>query len=86
MSVQRCNTTAKSRILTLAVRSGIRFQLTNADVLADVATRLSGDDVTTDEVEDLVVALKRAGIITGNEMVDLLGAYLDEKFSSDIEM
>lgn len=68
------------------MRSGIRFQLTNADVLADVATRLSGDDVTTDEVEDLVVALKRAGIITGHEMVDLLGTYLDEKFSSDVEV
>lgn len=84
--MQRYNTTAKSRILALAMRSGIRYQLTSADVLADVATRLSGDDVMTDEIEDLVVALKRAGIITGHEMVDLLGAYLDEKLSSDVEV
>lgn len=39
-----------------------------------------------DVVEDLVVALKRAGIITGQEMVDLLGAYLNDKFSSDVEV
>jgi hypothetical protein len=84
--MQQHNITAKSRILALAMRSGVRYQLTSADVLADTATRLSGDDVTPDEVEDLVVALKRAGIITGQEMVDLLGAYLAEKFSSDVEV
>lgn len=84
--MQRHNTTAKSRILALAMQSGVRYQRTSADVLADAATRLSGDDVMPDVVEDLVVALKRAGIITGQEMVDLLGAYLNDKFSSDVEV
>lgn len=74
--------TAKSRILDLAKRSGIHCERTTEDALADVVTRLSGDDICTDEIEDLVVALKRSGIITGPEMVELLGAYLDEKFGT----
>lgn len=43
------------------------------------ATRLSGDDVVTDELEDLLVALKREGVISGAEMVDLLSQSLAEK-------
>jgi hypothetical protein len=38
--------------------------------------------VVTDEIEDLVVALKRAGAINGSEMMTLLGPYLDEKLSA----
>jgi hypothetical protein len=48
--------------------------------LAEIVTRLSDDDVATDDVEDLVVALKRSGAISGSEMVDLLGQYLNEKY------
>jgi hypothetical protein len=47
--------------------------------LAEIATRLAGDDVVTDEIEDLIVTLKRAGAISGNEMVTLLSRYLSEK-------
>lgn len=74
--------TAKSRILDLAERSGVRYEFMKEDALADVITHISGDDICTDEIEDLVVALKRSGIITGPEMVALLGAYLDEKFAT----
>ncbi|GAB0154714.1 hypothetical protein [Marinobacterium sp. BA1] len=74
------SSSAKSRILALASRSGITFQPTYEDALAEVITRLSDDDVVTDDIEDLTVALKRSGVITGNEMVDLLGQYLTEKY------
>jgi hypothetical protein len=50
------------------------------DDLAEVVTRLSDDEVATDDVEDLVVALRRSGTISGSEMVDLLGQYLNEKY------
>ncbi|WP_339804643.1 hypothetical protein [uncultured Marinobacter sp.] len=71
----------KSYITDLAEQFGIRYQATPEDALADIATRLAGDEVVTDEIEDLIVALRRAGAINGNEMVALLGQYLDEKFS-----
>lgn len=74
------SSSAKSRILALARRSGVAYQATYEDALAEVITRLSDDNVVTDDIEDLAVALKRSGIITGNEMVDLLGQYLTEKY------
>ncbi|MBL3557607.1 MULTISPECIES: hypothetical protein [Marinobacter] len=69
---------AKSYVIDLAAQHGIRYQETPADRLAVVATRLAGDEVVTDEIEDLIVALKRAQLITGTQMVELLGRYLDE--------
>lgn len=71
----------RSYVIDLADQFGIRYQATPEDALADIATRLAGDEVVIDEIEDLLVALKRTGAINGNEMVTLLGQYLDEKFS-----
>ena len=70
---------AKSYVIDLAAQHGISYQETAADRLAVVATRLAGDEVVTDEIEDLIVALKRAQLITGTQMAELLGQYLDEK-------
>lgn len=52
---------------------------TPSDYLAEVITNLSDDDVVTDDVEDLIVALKRAHVINAETMVALLGNYLNEK-------
>lgn len=49
------------------------------DALADCITKLADDDVWTDEIEDLMVALKRAKVIDGSKMIALLGNYMDEK-------
>lgn len=54
--------------------------------LADVITRLTGDVVVTDEIEDLIVELKRAGAIDEKTMVQLLGRYLAEKKSACIPL
>jgi len=70
----------RSYITDLADQLGIRYQATPEDALAVIAARLAGDGVVTDETEDLIVALKRAGAINGREMVALLGRHLDEKF------
>ncbi|MCK7553254.1 hypothetical protein [Marinobacter goseongensis] len=70
----------RSYITDLADQLGIRYQATPEDALAVIAARLAGDEVVTDETEDLIVALKRAGAINGREMVALLGRHLDEKF------
>lgn len=63
----------------LAKQHGVSYVKTGNDALADVITSLAGDDVVTDETEDLIVALRRADVIDGPTMVLLLGHYLDEK-------
>ena len=69
----------RSYVTDLADQLGIRYQATPADTLAAIATRLADDEVVTDEVEDLIVALRRTGAISGAEMVNLLSRYLAEK-------
>jgi Glu-tRNA(Gln) amidotransferase subunit E-like FAD-binding protein len=57
--------TIKSQIVDLAERAGVRYQRLPDDELAEVVTRLSDGDVVADEIEDLVVAMKRADAING---------------------
>ena len=68
-----------SYVANIAKRHGVSYLRTPSDELADVITRLSGDEITTDATEDLIVALKRANVIDGPTMVSLLGSYLDEQ-------
>lgn len=65
-------------ITSLAARHGVTYVETPHGALAKVFTYLSDDEVTTDEIENLVVALRRANIIDGPTMVTLLGRYFDE--------
>jgi len=65
-------------VADLARRHGVAYVRTPHDAMAEVITRLADDDIVTDETEDLIVALKRAGVIDGATMVDLLGRHLDE--------
>lgn len=66
-------------IADLARQHGISGKRTPDDALAEVITRLADDEVVNDATEDILVALKRAGVIDGSTMVSLLGKYLDEK-------
>lgn len=75
-------TSAKQMVLDLAHQHGVSYVRTQDDALADVITRLTGDVVVTDEIEDLIVELKRAGAIDEKTMVQLLGRYLAEKKSA----
>jgi len=63
-------------VLDLANKSGVAFIKSPNDALANVIAHLSDDDVVCDETEDLIVALRRANVINGTEMVSLLGQYL----------
>jgi hypothetical protein len=54
------------------------FVRTKGDVLANHITRLSSDDVELDEVEQLLIALQRAGHLSRAEMVRLQVSYLRE--------
>ena len=66
-------------VAAMAQRHGIVYTKTGGDALAEIITRLSDDDVHTDETEDLLVALKRAGVIDGPTMISLLGQHLDAR-------
>ena len=64
----------------LARQHGVKPARGPLDEAAATITRLSGDEVASDHTEDLIVALKREGIIDGARMVSLLGAHLDETY------
>lgn len=73
----------KTYVQNLALANHVAYTKTQGDAWAETVTRLAGDDVVTDEVEDLIVALKRAHVIDAETMVTLLGNYLDERNISD---
>lgn len=69
-------------VASLAEEHGVQYVRTSSDVLAEVITRLSDDEVVTDSTENLIVALKKANVVDGRTMVALLGNYLREKYNS----
>jgi hypothetical protein len=70
-------------ITGLARHHGIRYTMTPSDAIAGVITALSGDEVSMDPVEQLLIALERAGVIKSEDVVPLHVGYLREKFGSD---
>jgi hypothetical protein len=68
-----------SYVRGLAAFHGVRYEPTAADQWAETVTRLAGDDVRSGPVQDLLVALKRAGKLTKDDMATLLVNYLRER-------
>ncbi|MDF1894352.1 hypothetical protein [Rahnella contaminans] len=69
-------------ITELARYYNISYCYNAMDQWADAVTRLAGDEVVHDTVEDLLVALKRAGKITKQEVARLSVNYLREQKQS----
>jgi hypothetical protein len=65
-------------IQRLAVANNVAVAVTSNDVFAQHVTRLSGDDVTFDAIENTIVALQRAGILDRVQAVRLQARYLRE--------
>jgi hypothetical protein len=65
-------------ILALAQRHRVSYQPTALDAWGEQITRLSGDDVSLDPNELLLLALERAGHIAGRDAVRLHAAYLHQ--------
>jgi hypothetical protein len=77
MSEQRM--TATGRIIrNLAVTHHISYSPTATDRLASHITRLAGEEVTFDEIEEMLIGLQRAGWITRRQMTLLQARYLRE--------
>lgn len=62
----------------LAREHHIAYTRTAGDAWAETVTRLSGDDVQSDETGNLLVALKRAKKLSDREMTELLINHLRE--------
>lgn len=65
-----------SYVTDLAKKHGIKYEEASTDVVAKAITKLSGDEVITDETTELLVALVRANVIDKSTMLHLLGIHL----------
>ncbi len=71
-------TATATAIRELAEKHKVAYQEAATDVLGHHITRLSGDDVKLDATELLLLALERAGHVSGREAVRLHANYLRE--------
>jgi hypothetical protein len=77
MLAQRQTATAKV-IRNLAMRNHVTYEPTETDRLAGHITRLAGDEVDLDAIENMLIGLVRAGTINRVQMVRLQARYLRE--------
>lgn len=63
----------------MAAQHGVAYTPTGLDRWAAVVTELAGDAIPPDPVRDLLLALRRANIISVPEMASMLTAYLREE-------
>jgi hypothetical protein len=67
-----------SVIRRMAARNNVTASVSENDLFAHHVTRLSGDDVLLDDVEQMVIALQRAGLLSRVQAVRLQARYLRE--------
>jgi hypothetical protein len=67
-----------SVIRRMAARNNVTASVSENDLFAHHVTRLSGDDVLLDDVEQMVIALQRAGHLSRVQAVRLQARYLRE--------
>ena len=70
---------AAAIIRALAAKHNVSYVETTLDVWANKITELCGDDVQLGEIELILVALQRAGHMTGREATQLQAEYLRER-------
>jgi hypothetical protein len=75
---ERAESATATRIRKMAEEYEVVYVRTPRDALAHHITRLAGDDVQFDDVEQLLIALQRSGHLSRVEMVRLQAAYLRE--------
>ena len=65
-------------IRQMAEQHRVAYVRTGSDQLAHHITRLADDHVELDEVEQMLIALQRAGHVSRTELVRLQASYLRE--------
>ncbi|HBM2944831.1 hypothetical protein [Klebsiella michiganensis] len=79
---QKTPTSTASYIYRLAKEHNVEASRDNTSYMAATITALSGDAVELDSIEQLLVNLKRRGILTKAEILQLQGCYLREQRDS----
>jgi hypothetical protein len=74
----RSQTPTATGIRQMAEQHGVAYVRTESDRLAHHITRLTGDHVELDEVEQMLIALQRAGHVSRAELLTLQASYLRE--------
>ena len=67
------------KIRALARANGVTYEPGPRDAWANKVTELAGDSVQLDDIENLILALERAKVLTGTEATKLHIAYYHEK-------
>jgi hypothetical protein len=75
---ERAEKAVATRIRKMALERHVAYVRAPHDRLAHDITRLAGDDVQLDEIEQLLIALQRSGHLSRTEIVQLHAAYLRE--------
>ena len=68
-----------SFVIELAEHHNVSFTYNSLDQFAASVTRLAGDDVKQDRIEDLLVSLKRAGKLSMQQVAQLSVNYQKER-------
>ncbi|KAF1312833.1 hypothetical protein AAH995_16050 [Pseudomonas putida] len=72
----------RSQIQELAKQHGVTGDKDRFSDLASTVTRLSGDVVALDTIERMLVSLKKQGILTKQQILQLEAGYLREQSCS----
>ena len=73
----------KCQVLELAKQQGVTSEKDRFSDLATTITNLSGDVVNLDDIERMLVALKKKGILTKRRILELEACYLNELSGHD---
>lgn len=65
-------------VRNLAQRHGVPYKRTRLDDWVDAVTRMADDEVKPDPTDDLLVALAKSGVISGRQLIRLLGNQMNE--------
>lgn len=68
----------KSQVLKLAKKHGVTGEKDRFSDLATTITHMSGDVVTLDDIERMLVSLKKKGVLTKRQILELEAHYLNE--------
>jgi hypothetical protein len=75
---ERPQTATAIAVRRLAEQHHVSYAPTQGDALALDISRHSGDDVVLDDIEQLLIALQRAGHLTSRDVMRLQASYLRE--------
>ena len=76
----------KEYILKLSKENNVIYSETKLDIWCKKITELSGDDVSSDYIQDLIIELKRKNIISKESVMHLASGYSKEKRLQNIEI